>query len=282
VRRPDRVSTEALRGLAAIAADRTEGAHGLALRALRQLETEIGAWDGVPPQVQAQRLRRFATVLGASQPAMGSFRQWSADLEELGRRAIGPRLRTRARRWADRTRRAVKAEPHLLSRVVRERLPPGACVVTMSQSSTVREVLTGLPPARRPRNVVVLESLPGGEGRAMARELRAKGVRARAVPDRVGRGLVRSADVVLVSADAVTARGTVVHKVGTRTLAREARRQRVPFVVVAGRTKYVASAAGPRRLPRRFDRTPRALVSEYWTDGGVRHGGRVGRRRARR
>jgi ribose 1,5-bisphosphate isomerase len=114
----------------------------------------------------------------------------------------------------------------------------------------------------------VLESLPGGEGRTFARELRRAGLRARTVTDTEGRRLVGATDLVLIGADTVSSDGSVVHKVGTRPLALAARRAGVPVIVVAGRSKNAPDPHSARRLPPRFDRTPARAIQEYWTDEG--------------
>ncbi len=134
--------------------------------------------------------------------------------------------------------------------------------------------LLSLPAAQRPREVRALVSLPGGEGRATVRELRRGGLTARPVADRDGPREVRACDLVLVGADAVDAQGTLVHKVGTFGLARAAAQYRRPVVVLAGRSKWVPARLSRHPLPAAFDRTPRRLITAYWTDRGELRGGR--------
>ncbi len=116
--------------------------------------------------------------------------------------------------------------------------------------------------------VTCLESRPGGEGRRLAARWAREGIAARWVPDRERRSAVRASDAVLVGADAILADGSLVHKVGTRALAREARRAGVPFLVAAGRSKRVPFARLPRPLPARFDRTPAREIAGFLTDRG--------------
>jgi translation initiation factor 2B subunit (eIF-2B alpha/beta/delta family) len=254
----------------AIAADRISGAQGLAIATLAVLEREVGSWSSLPPAELGKKMRSTARALARTQPAMGVFRRWATEWERFAKpaatgRSIGA-LRVWLRSWCGR----LVEEPTRLADVARERLPPRSKVLTLSRSDSVRRALTAPRPERRPGQVVVLESLPGSEGRRFALELRRSGVRARSVPDAVGRRQVRSFDLVLIGADAVYGDGSVVHKVGTLPLARAARNARVPLVVVAGTSKFVPLGRPPRRLPRLFDRTPARLVREYWTDRGAR------------
>jgi len=110
----------------------------------------------------------------------------------------------------------------------------------------------------------------GGEGRAFASDLRKRGLRARVVPDRDGVREVESSDLLIIGADAVFSDGSVVHKVGTRRLARAAFRSGVPVIVASGLSKFTGGPPPHRKLPALFDRTPAHYVTEFWTDAGVR------------
>ncbi len=209
------------------------------------------------------------------QPAMGPLRAWSRELaREVGKTRTGGRLAPTALRWIRKKRTRLLAEPRRLGEVVRHELPPALTLLTFSRSESVLDALRRLPGPRAPRRVLAAESLPGGEGRKVVRELARAPIPARLVRDRDLPTALREADLVMVGADAVEADGSLVHKVGTRRLAELARDAGVPLVVVAGRTKWVGREGGRPRLPRLFDRTPPSLVSAYWTDDGVLPGGR--------
>ena len=208
---------------------------------------------------------------------MGPFQQWSLEWARIARtapadrlvRSLGEWTRERTARWRD--------EPARIARTVRDRFPPAARVVTISRSDSVRRALESLPRGRRPTEVLALESRPGGEGGAFARDLRRSGVRTHVVSDLAGRRAVGEADLVLLGADAVYADGSVIHKVGTRPLALAARRAGVAVVVVVGTLKGVERRRPSRPLGPLFDRTPARLVSAYWTDRGAFPGGQWSR-----
>ncbi|MGC9071334.1 MAG: hypothetical protein ACP5HK_01355 [Acidilobus sp.] len=89
--------------------------------------------------------------------------------------------------------------------------------ITLSYSSNVLESLEALGPMIR--KVYVLESLPGGEGRHAAAELRSKRVDVELLPDTAASSVIGNVDMVLMGADNVTLDGCVYNKLGSRNLA---------------------------------------------------------------
>jgi len=195
----------------------------------------------------------------------------------------------------DRTAGAVRrAAERLLAGLDDARIEPpdalrGATVATLSRSGTVRNLLSQCDPTE----VVVAESRPGGEGRAVATAL-AETLAADVTlcgDAGVAHALdARDADAVLVGADTVLADGSVVNKVGTRTLASAAAVQDVPVLVAAHTDKMAPPGRDPDLEPRdpdellpvddgdppaalrvehpTFDVTPPSLVERYLTEGG--------------
>lgn len=263
------------RDLGRLSSDRTHGARELAFRALHAMGREVRSWASLPPEARQHAARRLARRLADVQPAMGPFRAWSGELTRLLRSLPASAVTPMLRRWMERKRTVLREEPRRIATVVRGAIPPRARILTISCSRTVIGALSRLPAPLRPRRVLALESLPGGEGRNLVRELAARGLPARLIPDDAMGHALREVDLVVIGADAVEADGAVVHKVGTCRLARRARKEGVPLVVVAGRSKWVGRSVAARRLPRLFDRSPRSLVSAYWTDQGTLDGGRA-------
>ncbi len=115
-------------------------------------------------------------------------------------------------------RRSIVEGNRLLTEKLRPLIAAGSTVITLSNSSTVRDALTGL----RVGGVYVLQSLPGGEGAQMAEALR-KGLGASAeidvAPDAAMGNLVPTVDCALVGIDTYDHMGAILHKVGTLPLA---------------------------------------------------------------
>jgi translation initiation factor 2B subunit (eIF-2B alpha/beta/delta family) len=261
-RRPRTTTTDDLRR---IASDRTHSASWLADRALRVLSRHLARGVKIDPK----ELRRLARALRNAQPAMGAFARFSSELDALSRSAPSASLASRVRVWIQARTRELRTEDTAIAHLVRARFPPGARVVTISRSRTVARALGAPPLGRRARRAVALRSRPGGEGVGMARDLRARRIPTSVVDDEAYAAALDSADLVVIGADALLDDGSILHKVGTRRLARAARERGVPVVVIAGLSKRVNRGRWPVQLPANFDRTPAAWISEYWTNDGV-------------
>lgn len=160
-------------------------------------------------------------------------------------------------------------------------------VVTISSSRTVLHVLTALGRVR-PLQVACSESRPGLEGRRLATRLAALDVQVTMFSDAGIAHALRTADAVVVGADAVSP-DYFLNKSGTHMLAATAMQQGVPVHVVSSRDKFVTRAlaiqlrphegppselwaeAPPRVIVRNpyFESTPLDLVTSVITDVGV-------------
>ena len=266
-----------------IRADRRQGARALADQALEAISQLLEVWGHRPEPPGRSRFRQVARALEEAQPAMGPFLRWAAEWRRFARTTTASTRVGSARAWVRHERARMANEIPRLTRTSRRKFPRSARrVVTLSRSQSVLLALSALPRTRRPSRVSVLESLPGGEGRLFARDLRGAGLSARMVPDRAGPAVVASADLLVIGADAVFSDRSVAHKVGTKALARAAARNGVPVVVVAGSSKFTGRPPPRRPLPSLFDRTPSRFISEFWTDTGVRVGGTALRPRPHR
>ncbi len=124
----------------------------------------------------------------------------------------------------------------------------GSTVLVHSQSSSVRAVLEEVSRQRGFR-VCCTEAQPVGEGVEMASELAALGFEVEVLSDDVAIELLPGMDLVLVGADALGP-DRAINKVGTAALAREARRQGVPFYMVAATDKALPAALFERASAR--------------------------------
>ena len=250
-----------------IARDRASGATALTARLLRTLRPTFRSLR-MDPNWRVT-LRETAGAVLDAQPAMGAFQRWarwllqgtSAPSRREALRRLTNRLRAEGPRLREEGPRAV--------RTAIASLPPDCRVMTISHSALVESTLLGAQKRGALYRATVLRSEPGGEGRALARALRARGVRTRLIPDREAPRALGDVDLVLIGADAVYGSGSVVHKTGTRRLAEAAARRGVPLYVVTGRSKYAGLPAPPRNPPPLYDVTPARRVRAYWTDVGT-------------
>ncbi len=144
---------------------------------------------------------------------------------------------------------------------------------TMSWSSTVFECILALQQRGLLDDVLIGESLPGGEGHRTSKLLSERGIITRVVPD----ALLPWSSVcerrgVLVGADAIYSDGTVVNKVGTMPLALSCKYHDLPVIVVSDTTKIWHNPISEERrlaISEMFDVTPPDALSAIVTERGV-------------
>lgn len=112
----------------------------------------------------------------------------------------------------------------------------GWTVYTHCHSSTVTAVLGAA--ADRVGEVRVTETRPLYQGRETARELAAEDIPVRFYVDSGGRIALGEADAMMIGADAVTADGTVVNKIGSELFAEVANDRGIPVYVLTDSWKF--------------------------------------------
>jgi translation initiation factor eIF-2B subunit delta len=128
--------------------------------------------------------------------------------------------------------------------------------MTLSYSTNVINVLLSLGPMLK--KVYVLESLPGGEGRQAATELRSRRVNVELLPDTAASSVIGLVDAVLIGADNVTLDGCVYNKLGSKNLTILAGYFGKPVVVAFEPYKISPEArcGGVRLLERSYQAEP--------------------------
>ena len=276
--------------VARIRADREHGASWLAREAARALGAAAsGEGDATRRLLSAQALAR---ELAQARPSMAAIANtvahvwWQSSLrgnDPQTRLAALPRVATEvSARW--------DAAVEGMARWARGAVDPSGAVYTLSRSGSVEGVLTALARERAadtPLRLIVSESRPGAEGVATARALAEAGAHVTLVADSACAALIDEATVVIVGADSVRADGSVVNKVGTRTLALVARAAGKPVYALAESLKVTASSYPlvieemppeellPERAPNLdvrniyFDVTPAHLITGIVTEAGL-------------
>lgn len=153
----------------------------------------------------------------------------------------------------------------------------GSTFITLSYSSTVMSCLHELAKGRKLR-VIVLESLPMGEGAMTCAKLSHSNISVEMVDDSMAFAAMTEADQCIVGADAVTAEG-VVNKVGTANLALAARYLHKECHVVTSTLKVAPikthdlmlseERMAYRRRHQVFEITPLEMFSDFITDEGT-------------
>lgn len=227
------------------ASDRRSGAAEVAARAAEGLALMEGKLE----------VARAARRLLRAQPAMAPVWRLLAAATSAGDH------RAAARRFRD----ALRAETEAVARAAEWAIPRRAVVLTHSSSSNVLAAIRAN--RRRIARVVCTASLPGGEGRSLARRLEREGIAAEVVADAAIAEASGRATVALVGADAVT-EDTAVNKVGTRLVALAARDAGIPCYVLAGTSKLLPARIWGAVDSPMYEETPLALLDAVITERG--------------
>jgi translation initiation factor 2B subunit (eIF-2B alpha/beta/delta family) len=229
-----------------IRADNTSGAAELArMAAIAVLEwTDQTAL--MPLHAWKTELSALASGLYTAQPAMAPLfhlvNEILLALESTAVRDV-PQLRVRGvvQAFLEHLTRANER----LAMAMLGLLPPGACILTFSYSSSLLAVLLETHARHRLSAVFCTESRPMLEGQRLARELARAGITVELGVDAALATFTERADMALVGADSVTS-GGVINKLGTTSLALACRHAGIPCYVVAGHHKWFpAGAAAP-------------------------------------
>jgi len=106
-------------------------------------------------------------------------------------------------------------------------------VLTHCHSSTVTSILK-----KAGVSVICTETRPKWQGRKTAKELAEAGVKTTLIVDFAIKRVMKEVDAVLVGADAVSARGNLINKVGTEIIAFVASEYNVPFYSAFESSKF--------------------------------------------
>lgn len=257
--------------LESVRLDEKHGSAYLSLRAVEVLRDRAAE-----PSKRWGDLSSLANALVSCRPSMTA----------LHHRVNRVMFKSREKRSAD---AVLKAADEVLADAVQadDKAAAGAAslitnqrVLTLSRSGTVLSALLQAQP-----DVVVAQSLPGGEGRSVAEQMAAAGLRVTMCADAGIAVAVDHVDVLLIGADTVLSDGTVVNKVGTRPAALAAKARGIPVVVVAASDKVATDDTIDIEPARReslydgdadiqlinplFELTPADLVNHIVTDRGV-------------
>ena len=275
-----------------IAEDSVSGATALTELAAREMAALAETWQaGDPGSVWNELLAACAALIDAKRE-MASIINFVSRLLAAAERVVLSGLAPEAvvqivSSECARTWQSIADDLEALGREGAELIRPGATVLTLSSSGSVRAVLDAARAAGIPFRVVVSEGRPRHEGVAVAGELAAAGIETALVVDSALPGLARQADLVLVGADCVSAED-FVNKIGTYPLLLAARDRGIPSFAAALLEKFLPKALrGPvdtQRPPgeiivdppkglavdnRYFESVPTALLEGVVTQDGV-------------
>ncbi len=148
-----------------------------------------------------------------------------------------------------------------IGKIGARQIPPDSTVMTHCNSSAALSVIVEAHRQRRVKSVVLTESRPRWQGHLTARHLNEKSVPATMIVDSAVRFHMKNIDQVIVGADAITAQGNVINKIGTSQLALAAEEARVPVMVAAETYKF-----SPRTLAGELVEIEERSSDEVWAE----------------
>lgn len=135
----------------------------------------------------------------------------------------------------------------------------GARVLTHSRSSTVLAAFVEAKSLGIRFSVVLTESRPMLEGRAMAAALAGEGIPVTLMADAAASLVLDGVDLVMLGADTITP-VNLVNKIGTRMIALAAREQGLPLLAVCDSSKFIREDYFSVAVPRSRN------AGELWPD----------------
>ena len=119
-----------------------------------------------------------------------------------------------------------------------KRIRNGDTIMTHCNSQAAISVIAEAHRSGNDINVIATESRPRLQGHLTVAQLNELGIRTSLIVDSAVRYFMKDVDLVVVGADAVTANGSVINKIGTSQLALAAHESRTNLIVAAETYKF--------------------------------------------
>ena len=215
----------------------TRGAATIADAAAEALRAQAAESEARDPEAFRHELRAAGRHLLETRPTAVSLpnalryvleRMDGETVEELRRTTVA---------GADEFRDRLETAQADLGAIGANRLRDGDTVMTHCHSTDVLSCIEAAREQGTELAAIVKETRPRKQGHITARRLRELGVPVTLIVDNAAGRYLDDADHVFVGADSITADGSVVNKIGTRSLAVTARERDTPIVVAAQTVK---------------------------------------------
>ncbi|MFB0557700.1 MAG: S-methyl-5-thioribose-1-phosphate isomerase [Candidatus Bathyarchaeia archaeon] len=241
-----------------------QGATNVALTAVKALVEQMKVSEANDMESALAEIEQAKDILfqtRETEPFMrNAVRFIERELRKRGWRTIGE-FQGRAQELADELFEDFYMSRQRTAEVGSKRIRPGYTVLTHCRSSAVTMVFKEAARQGTQFEVILTETRPIYQGRITARELLDEGVKVTMIVDSAVRAFIKSADLVLVGADAITSEGNVINKIGTSQVALSAHEARIPFYVVTELLKF-----DPQTIHGDYEAIEERDASEIWED----------------
>jgi ribose 1,5-bisphosphate isomerase len=233
-------------GTVRVVADRirkleVQGARNVAIAAIKSVEALAEETAAKMRKDFMEELNEARDTLFASrstEPLMRNAVRWiisqveNSDKEKVG--ALAEVVVSSSSRFL----KDLEVSKERIAEIGAKRIRDGMVVFTHCHSSTVTHILRKAKEQGKKFEVICTETRPVFQGRITAQELLSLDIKTTFIVDSAARSFMRNVDLVIVGADAITAEGNVINKIGTGTIALLAQEARKPFYVVAELLKF--------------------------------------------
>jgi ribose 1,5-bisphosphate isomerase len=233
-------------GTVRVVADRirkleVQGARNVAIAAIKSVEALAEETATKTRKDFMEELNEARDTLFASrstEPLMRNAVRWIiSQVENSGKEKIGA-LAEVVLSSSSSFLKDLEVSKECIAEIGAKRIRDGMVVFTHCHSSTVTHILRKAKEQGKKFEVICTETRPVFQGRITAKELLSLDIKTTFIVDSAARSFMRNVDLVIVGADAITAEGNVINKIGTGTIALLAQEARKPFYVVAELLKF--------------------------------------------
>ncbi|MFT4947586.1 MAG: ribose 1,5-bisphosphate isomerase, partial [Natronomonas sp.] len=209
------------------------GAAAIAGAAAAALATQAADSDAETPDVFRRELRAAARRLVDTRPTAVSLPNAVRYVFERTGGETVPELRQSVQTGANALQTQLETAQDDLGEIGANRLRDGDTVLTHCHSTDALACLEAARAQDKSLSAIVKETRPRKQGHITARRLRELDVPVTLIVDGAAGRYLDNADHALVGADSIAADGSVVNKIGTRSLAVNARERDTSIVVAA-------------------------------------------------
>ena len=218
-----------------------QGARNVAIAAIKSVEALAEETAAKTRKDFMEELNEARDTLFASrstEPLMRNALRWIiSQVENSGKEKVGA-LAEVVVSSSKRFLKDLEVSKECIAKIGAKRIRDGMVVFTHCHSSTVTHILRKAKEQGKKFEVICTETRPVFQGRITAQELLSLDIKTTFIVDSAARSFMRNVDLVIVGADAITAEGNVINKIGTGTIALLAQEARKPFYVVAELLKF--------------------------------------------
>ncbi len=224
-----------------IKALKVQGARNIAKVALKSLIYEIENSKARGSNEFAREISKTMEVLGRARPTEPMLRNVMRRAQEYAvqnRRKDVKLLTSGMSAYCTKLLKEMDESVEKLKEYGAKYIPEKATIITHCHSSTVTGIIKKAVKMGKDIDVIACETRPRYQGRITAKELAQEGIKVTFIVDGAMNYFAKKADFALVGADAITAAGDLINKVGTSTLARIMRINDKSFFSAAETLKY--------------------------------------------